>query len=332
MAVTSLSLVTLAQEYRGDVVRQINRRTATLKMLKIVPGEGKNIAWVPEFDGAFAETYTEGADVSTYGGDAQKSAILTWGLYRANISVTNLAMDGAASSAGPSGNLQLWARHVVNGSAKLAAALNADCFAGDGTGPKMTGLASAISASGTYATIDSAITTDWQSYEVTGAAAVSFSLIRDDLRQVYEKCGETPDMAVCSPAVFNKVGALFDNTRRSIDSVRGGNGPVKLDFGFMALEVDGTVFFRDKDCTANAIYYLNSDGVELQYLPSASQAMLIEAAGGEVQADDGFGAVPLGFKYEMLAKTGPAEKAEILFTGNLVVTRRNAHGKRLNIS
>lgn len=329
MSTTTLSLVTLAQEYRGDVVRQINRRTATLKMLRIVPGEGKNIAWVPEMDGSFAETYSEGADVSTYGQDAQSGAILTWGLYRANIAVTNLAMDGAASSSSPDGNLQLWARHVVNGSAKLASAINADLFAGDGTGTKITGFSTAIAGSGAYATLTDS---NWVSYEANAAASVTFALIREDLRHIYEACGETPDMAVCSPAVFNKVGALFDATRRQMDSVRGGNGAVKLEFGFQALEVDGTVFFRDKDCTANAIYYLNSDGVEIQYLPSASQALLIEAAGGEVQADDGFGPVPLGFKYEMLAKTGPAEKAEILWTGNLVVTRRNAHGKRTNIA
>lgn len=331
MAATTLSLVTLATEFRGDIVRQINRRVATLKMLKIVPGRSQNIAWVPEFDGAFAENYSEGADVSTYGQDGQSSAILTWGLYRSNISVTNLAMDAAAGTSTPEGNNELWARHVVNGSAKLAAHINTEVFAGPGTGTRMCGLATAI-GTGSYATIDGGVTTDWQSYVASTAAAVTFSLIRDDLREIYEACGETPDMAVCSPAVFNKVGALFDATRRNVDSVRGGMGMVKLEFGFQALEVDGTVFFRDKDCTADAIYYLNSDGVEVQYLPSASQQLLIEAAGGEVQADDGFGSVPLGFKYEMLAKTGPAEKAEILWTGQLVVTRRNTHGKRLNIA
>lgn len=329
MATTTLSLVTLAQEFRSDVVRQINRRTATLKMLRIVPGEGKNIAWVPEFDGAFTENYAEGADVSTYGGDAQSSAILTWGLYRSNFAVSNLAMDASSSSSSPDGNRQLWARHLVNGSAKLAAQLNTEIFAGPGTGTRMAGLGVAVDSSGTYATIDKAVTTDWQSYEVNGSpTAVTFALIREDLRQIYEKCGETPDMAVCTPTVFNKIGALFDATRRQLDSVRGPVGPVKLEFGFQALEVDGTVFFRDKDCTTDSIYYLNSDHVEIQYLPSASQQLLIEAAGGETHADDGFGSVPLGFKYEMLAKTGPAEKAEILWTGNLVVDRPNTCGKR----
>ncbi len=334
---TTLSLVTLAQEFRGDVVRQINRRCATLKMLRIVPGEGKNIAWAPEGDGALAENHAEGADATNFGGDAQSSAFLPWALYRSNIHVTNLAMDGAATSSSPLGNRQLWARHVMNGSAKLASQINQECYVGPGTGTRMAGFGVAIDDDNTYATMDrTSVSPDLSYFQSTvvdpgSATAISFALIRDDLRKIYEKSGETPDIAACSPAVFNAVGALFDATRRQIDSVRGGQGQVKLEFGFQALEVDGTVFFRDKDCTAATIYYLNTDHVEIQYLPSSSQAELIEAAGGPVQADDGFGPVPLGFKYEMLAKTGPAEKAEILWQGNLVIDQPNTCGVRKNV-
>jgi hypothetical protein len=223
---------------------------------------------------------------------------------------------------------------VVNASAALAALINTAMFSGTGSGTTATGLATAIDNANTYATLDRSTKTYFQSTVVDPGVdtAITFALIRDDLRQVYEACGETPDMACCSPTVFNKVGALFDATRRQVEAVRGPNGMVKLEFGFQALEVDGTVFFRDKDCTAKAIYYLNSDHVEIQYLPSASQQMLIEAAGGDVQADDGFGPVPLGFKYEMLAKTGPAEKAEVLWTGNLMVDRPNTCGVRKHVA
>lgn len=330
---TTLGLVTLSQEYRGDVVRQINRKCATLKMLRVVQGEGKNIAWAPEGDGSVVENYAEGADASNFGQDVQTAAYLSWSLYRGLIHVTNLAMDGASTSQSPEGNRQLWARALVNSSAKLASQLNQQLFAATGSGTTMTGLSVAIAAARTYATVDSTSATYFDATVVDPGTptAVTFALIRDDLRKIYEACGETPDMAVCSPAVFNKVGALFDATRRQIDSVRGGNGMVKLEFGFQALEVDGTVFYRDKDCTAQTIYYLNSEHVEIQYLPSASQAKLIEAAGGEMTADDGFGPVPLGFKYEMLAKTGASEKAEILWTGNLVVDRPNTCGVRKNV-
>lgn len=329
--VTTLSLVTLAQMYRGDVVRQINRRVVLLKMIKVVAGEGKNLAWAPEADGALAENYSEGADAANFGGDAQASAILTWGLYRANMHVTNLALDGASSSVDPTGNLQLWARQIVNGSAKLASIINKDCYSGAGSGTLLFGLDGAIgSNSNTYATIDRSSNSYFQPTVIDPGTdtAVTFAGIRDDIRQIYEACGENPDLGLCSPSLFNSIGALFDATRRQIQDVVTARGPIKLDFGYQALEVDGTVFVKDKDATAKSLYYLNTEHVELQYLPSAEQRMLMEAAEMEVEADDGFGQVPLGFKYEKLAKTGASEKAEVLWTGQLKVDRPNACGVR----
>lgn len=326
--VTSLSLVTLAQMFRGDVVRQINRRVVLLKMIRIVAGEGKNLAWAPEADGALAENYSEGADAANFGGDAQASAILTWGLYRSNFHVTNLALDGAASSADPDGNMQLWARQVINASAKLASKLNQECYSGAGTGTTIAGLDVAIgNDANTYATIDRTVGANAY-FKPTVVdpgvdTAVTFALIRDDIRKGYEACGENPDLGLCSPSLFNSIGALFDNTRRQIQDVTTARGPIRLDFGYQALEVDGTVFVKDKDATAKSLYYINTEHLELQYLPSAEQRMLMEMAEMEVEADDGFGQVPLGFKYEKLAKTGASEKAEILWTGQLKVDRPN---------
>lgn len=332
---TTLALVTLAQMFRGDVVRQINRQVQALKMVRIVAGEGKNVAWVAESSGAIAENYTDGLDASNYGGDAQASALLSWSLYRSAFHVTQLAMDGAASSASPLGNHQLWARQVVNGAAMLATKLNQEFFAGAGTGTTMAGLGVAIGLDdNTYAGIDKAANSYWRPTVVDPGSltAPTLALLRDDLRKVYEACGENPDVAMCSPSVFNVVGNLFDATRRQIDGIRTARGDIKLDFGYGAIEVDGCIFVKDKDCTANTIYYLNSSLIELQYLPSASQDRMIDGLNMPVQADDGFGRVPLGFKYEMLAKTGPSEKAEILATSQLVVTRPSAFGCRKNVA
>lgn len=334
---TTLALVVLAQNFRGDVVRQINRQVQALKFVKITAGAGKNVAWSPEGDGAIAENYTDGLDASNYGGDAQASALLSWSLYRSAFHVTQLAMDGAASSSDPLGNHALWARQVVNGAAKLASFINGKLFSGAGTGTEMCGLAEAIGKDDNiYAGINR-VTGGNEYWQPTVSdpgvlTAPTFALIRDDLRQIYETGGENPDVALCTPAVFNVVGNLFDSTRRQIDYVRTANGQVKLDFGYQALEVDGCVFVRDKDCTANAIYYLNTSEVELQYLPSAAQSRMIEGLDMAVAADDGYGQVPLGMKYEMLAKTGPSEKAEILATTQLVVKRPNRCGTRKNVA
>lgn len=335
--VTTLNLVTLAQAYRGDIVRQINRRTVLLKVLPIIAGAGLNVAFGPEGDGQIAENYADGADAANFGGDIQASAVLPWGLYRANIHVSNLAMDAAGSSSTPLGNQMLWGRNVVNGSAKLATTLNAALYSGAGTGTTIAGLNAAIgSATNTYAGIDRSQAGNAYFRPIVvdpgSLTAPTLAQVRDDMRLIYEASGENPDIAVCAPSVFNKIGSLFDATRRQIDNIQTARGMVRLDFGWQALEVDGMVFLKDKDATANQIYYLNSNHVKLQYLPPADQQAMLQTQTVMVEADDGFGAVPLGFKYEKLAKLGASERAEITSTLQLVVDRPNSCGIRKNVN
>lgn len=329
----STSLITLAQEYRGDVVRNINRRTMALKLLKVVQGSGKNIAWAPETSGQLAENYAEGADAANFGSDGQLAAVLPWALYRGNFHVSNLAMDTSVTASTPVGNRMLWARNLVNASAALAQLLNQEIYAGPGTGTRMAGLSVAIgSTTNTYAGL---LRTDSDKalfrptvIDPGSSTPVTFALIRDDLRQIYEACGETPDIALCSPAVFNAVGNLFDQNRRYVQSVETAKGKIDLSFGYAGIEVDGTVFVKDKDSTAGWIHYINSNHMHIEVLPPSSSV----GPAPQIQADDGFGPAPLGFKYELLAKTGPSEKAEVLSSLNLVVDRPNAHGVRKNVA
>lgn len=330
---TQLSLLTLAQTYRGDVVNQINKQVVLLKMIPIVQGQGQNCAWAVEKDGENVEAYSEGADAVNFGSTQQQSAILTWGLYRATPHVTQLAMDAAATAYDPTGNKQQWARQISAHSASLAVKLNQECFAGT---TNIVGLDSAIcSATNTYATIDSsqAANSFWRPTVVDPGTPTNptFALIRDDVRQIYEACGENPDLAICTPTVFNYIGGLFDNTRRNVEMATTARGSVKLDMGFQALELDGLLFMKERHATANRIYYINTAFLHLEVLPSATQRML-ERAGALVGADDGFGSIPLSFDYQPLAKTGASDKAQILSTCQLVVRRRNKHGARLNVS
>ena len=121
---------------------------------------------------------------------------------------------------------------------------------------------------------------------------------------------------ISSPARLNVIVWATVNMVTTFDTLH--SAARKLLAGFQAVEVDGTVVYRDKDCTANAIFYLNRDHLWLEILPSADQDRLIEAGGFDVAPEDGFSQVPLDMKLEMLAKTGPSDKAEILWQGNLV--------------
>jgi len=327
----TLALITLAQEYRGDIIRQINRRVTLLKLLRITRGAGQNVAWVAEGDGATAENYSEGADASNFTSDEQDPATLSWGLYRAPFKVTKLAMDAAATSRNPVGNRALLARNMANSAAKLADLVEDDLFNGAGTGTLIAGLDVAIGdTTNTYANIVRGSNAYWQPYVVDPGSATNISIaqIRTDIGQIGENCGESPDIAVCSTGVFNAVANLFDTNRRW-NMVNTSRGQIKLDAGYEGIEVDGCMFVKAFKATANQIYYLNSDHAEIQTLPDARVPFEVMDA---LSADDGYGSVPLDMMFEPLAKTGPLTKGEVLTTVQLKIERPNTCGVRKNVT
>lgn len=330
--VTSLSLLTLAQNYRGDIVNQINRKAALLRLLKISPGEGKNVAWVPEEDGAIAENYSDGADAANFGGDRQTGVTLNWGLYRSNIHVSSLAMDAAATSSTPLGNRRRWAREVVKGSGKLASLINQKLYSGPGTGTELAGLAVALDDDNTYGGINRLTVGNeyWRAniFDPGASTAPTLKMLRGDLAAIYDACGEVPQIAMVPSAGFNKIASLFDATRRQTQDVtlETPRGAVLIG-GANVVDVDGCKFIRDKDATASQIQYLNLDYVEAEFLPAAELAMFgIQ----QMESDDGFGALPLAMFYEKLAKLGASERAMVRTTVQLKVTRPNSCGQRRN--
>src|SRR5689334_9407110 len=107
-----LSLLALEQKLRGDIVEQINRRSALLRVIPIIPGEGKNCSWAVEGDGQVGENYAEGADALNFGSDAQKSAKLDWGHYRSAFHVSGTARRAAKRSSTPGGVQNLIGRNI----------------------------------------------------------------------------------------------------------------------------------------------------------------------------------------------------------------------------
>lgn len=337
----TLGLITLAQQYAGDVVRQVNRTCVALRVLPIIVGEGKNVAWAAESSGAVAEAYAETDDAANFGSDAQSGATLNWALLRSNFRVTGLARAAARTTQTPAGNIMLWARNLVNASASLSSLVNQYIFSGNGAAsPKqLTGLDAAIgSTSNTYATIDRTSASYWRPYLANPGVAtpITFGQLRSDISSIYSSSGEYPDLALCHPGVFDAIGGLFDANRQymqSVDSVTTARGRITLDGGYKAIVIDGCTFIKDKDATLEAgsgsgrIYYLNSNYVRLQVLPAAGQDMGLEPE-MMLRANDGFGEIPLMFRYEMLAKTGDSSKAQVLLYTELQVKRPNTCGMR----
>jgi len=255
--------------------------------------------------------------------DALSQAILSWGLYRSNFKVGDLARAAAKSSRTPTGLLRLWARNLMNAISKNASTINKALFSGTGSN-SIIGLDTALSDSNTYATVDrtQGANAGFRAKVIDPGQPTKTTIasVRDDLRQVFEISGEQPDMAWCSPTVYNSIGGQFDDTRRRVQEITTAAGVVKLDGSIGGIEIDGCTFFRDKDATASQIYYLNSDAYYVQYLPQdldVDDPAINDST--QEQGDDTFGTLPLGMIAEALAKTGAAAKAHVKVFAQLVV-------------
>lgn len=325
----------LSQVYRPRTVRTFNARSMLLRFLEKRRGSGKNCAWTWEGTGAIGENYSDGADVANTGSDSKNAATLSWGMYRSNFHITDFAAAVAASSNSPQDLLMLAGREYENATRKVASVLNVDGYSGAGTGTLIGGLDSALSDANTYAGVDrtQAANAGFRSLVVDPGAptAPTFALIRSDLAAIYDACGEVPPLAFGSTAVWNKIASLFTEFRRYVQEVNVAGRTVALDASVGAIEIDGCVFIKDKDATANSIYYINPSYVHWEYLPFAGQsAMMVNTA--EIQVDDGFGSMPLGMMVKPLSTAGAAQKMTCQVQLQLVVEKPNACGRRVNVS
>jgi hypothetical protein len=323
----------LSQNVRPNVVRTYNRRSTLMKTLRIEQGEGKNICWDWESDGAIAETFSDGEDVVNFGTDDLNQATLPWGLYRSNFKVGDLARAAARSSRTPTGLLRLWARAIMNAISKNASVINKGLFAGRGAN-SIIGLDDALDDANIYAGVDRSLPQN-AGFRATlidpgQPTKPSIAAVRDDLRLSFERSGIQPDLAITTPSIYNALGGRFDESRRRVQDITTARGTIRLDGSVGGIEVDGCVFLRDKDATPGSIYYLQTDVVRIEYLP---QDMEVEVPGTtQQQTDDGYGTVPLGMVVEPLAKTGDAMKSHVKVFLQMAVEAPHMCARRLNVA
>lgn len=335
----TVALLVLAQNYRGSLVKQINRRCVALRTLKIVPGAGQNVAIGVQKGGALAENYAEGADATNFGSDGEVPVTLNWGLYRAPFHITEHARRVAATTLTPDGVQNLVANKMQSASSALADVINTSIFTGAGTGTLMTGFDGAIgNLTNTYGGIDRTVGANsfWQPYLVNPGSltALTLALIRTDLGKIRDAGGECPDVAYVSTDVYNIVAGLFDDNRYYTQNIQTARGDIVLDASQRGIIVEGCTFLPDRSAPANTIYYVNSNYVEIQALPPDPRALeeLAAMGGMELLADDGYGAIPLGMVCEKLGRTGASDKYEMLSTVQLIVSRPNSCGVRRNVA
>lgn len=328
----------LAKTWGPQVRRALNSKAIGLMTLLSLspprPGRGKNVTESIELDGESAETYSDGADASTYTVNTIIQPVLSWGLYRANGKITNLARDTAGSSVGPQELVRIAGRELSNKSRALALKVGTDFYTGSGSNA-LIGLDSAVTDGNTYATIDRTSGTNAKYrakvIDPGSSTAITKALIRQDLAQIYDNGGSMPTLALCHTDVYLKLASLFDaNVQHQIST--DAEGRIVMKGGVDVIMFGGCLFMADRLATNNKIYYLTPESFQFEVLAKVAASELGDVDQGSMQLEMTGGQLPLGMYLESLARTGAAQKFSAYLTAQMLCVNPIENGVRLNVS
>ena len=174
----------------------------------------------------------------------------------------------------------------------------------DGTGyagKALTGLEAMVLNSGTYAGINSATYTWWQSYVESTGEALGLPKMRTAFNTPSVGGRDNPDLIVTTQTLFEKYEALVTTTIQM-----NAEGTKKLaDGGFQVLQFKGKPVVWDEKCPAGTMYFLNTGHMNLV-----------------VHEDANFETTDF-----VKPEDQDALVAQILWMGNLTTDRRASHSK-----
>jgi hypothetical protein len=339
MSTTALSSIasSLTVIFEDQIQSQINRATVLLQVLPTGFGStGKDISWVARFGSALGGARGEGVAVATFNSDTKVPAKLDYGTYDDAFGVTGKALAGARASGNPSDLANLFVEELSETVERLAKGIAIDIYTGSGATDFIFGLVAtggAIMSTGTYATIDRAVRTQWQGTVMSNGAvgrALTFALMREMRRRIYTASGLKPDLIVCEPALHEKYGTLFGQQRRYITEVRLRGAMITLDGGYQMLEFDGIPVLEDVDAPAGMMLFLNTRYVRVLQLPdevndvNQSKAMIGLAGTSEEQL--GMPSAKLRARINPLSRDGDLYKFQLILYPQLQVRRPNSCG------
>lgn len=328
----------LATIFQDKIVAQTNRSVVLAQLLPFAPGTGKNLQWDVEFKAsgeATDSTIADGADVATYQDDDIVPAVLQWGTYSEAFGLTGKARAVASAAGNPNDLEDLFGQKIERAVRRLTKNIGKDLWSGAGGTNQIAGLdgGGAVAATGTYAGIARATYAEWAANVLANGAvprALTFSLMRDMRRKIYEASGEMPDLIVCDALQHEKYGLLFGSERRYVQEVSLRGQRIVLDGGYRALEFDGIPVIADVNCPAGKMFFLNSNYIKIRQLPDVVDA--VNGGAGKVQLhgtpEEQFGAqmTALTARINPLARTGDAYKFQLILYPQLQVERCNAQG------
>lgn len=182
---------------------------------------------------------------------------------------------------------------------------------GDGTGNSgkdLLGLEAIIKqdpTTGTLGGVNSATSTFWRNYASTsvGSFATNGLTAMSTAMRTLTRGGDRPDLIVTGSTIFGYLETVANGRAQFLN-------PKLADLGFQALKFEGVDVIFDSACPSDRMYFINTEYLKLAYHPDKffSVGKFIEPANAD-------GTV-----------------AKILFYGQLVTDRREAHGVLSGIS
>jgi hypothetical protein len=333
----------LSVQFQPKMDRQFNRLSVLASVLQTKPGAGQNLTWDVRFSRSTQPAnFTEGSDVSAgeFQTDPTVPASLSWGQYRTGFSISGLALTAARSSANsPEALMQLFEGNLEDAASALISKINGDLFTGAGTGTLIAGLygSGALATTGTYANVARGTYAEWASNVLANGAvprALTKALLDQLEEQIFNDCSMPPDLIVGSPGVIRKYESLFDSVIRTAPAGAPANSgelsviqKLQMNSGYTGLTYKGIPVLRDRNATAGKLAMLNSQMVEIATLaqdPVTSASSKTDRSagnGGEPPAPSG-----IQVRVEPLAKTGDANKFQLVTYVQLKVRRPNACG------
>jgi hypothetical protein len=353
MAIFSFSDLSAAYPsfYAGELRPQMQRKAPLLRYLPVKPcSTGDSARWLTSFAGQTSGNVNiDGGNFITAAADPRVPATLALGAVSAPAKVTTAAQWKASAQSVQPNLMDLFGQNLMEGLNAAVKLINQQLFNGSGSSNQLTGLSSAIASTGTYANIAQSTYANWASQTKANGGtlrSLSLALIKQTTTAIAQNSPYgRPDFAVMPSALMDVLEGLFDGTlytQAGLNNVAQGGvvktngGQIVQSTGFRTLywASQGITFIEDPDCTNtaqtnanNAIYFLNSNAVEIQYLVPTSVGQYVSDQKSMQAQEQGLGGLGgLLFDFRMRPRTQYSDEGDITCALNVVVKDRAACG------
>jgi len=336
----------LPVQYR-ELVNCVQRLSPIVRSLALVNGAtGQNINFDVKIGGKTATNVElDGGNLPTATADQRNSVTLPYGSYAAGMQLTDKLRRTLGAIQSHDFLKNAMQQDLVESMTAAVKLINQQIYSGTGSSNQMTGLSTAVAASGAYGGLTNA--TYWVSQVSENGGTprnVTIPIIRTHLSAMATNAGNVygrPDLAFCKPAIFDAVLNLFSVTT-FVDGFGSGlavnPGTFYTAYGTVSNTgfrkftwgSEGITFIEDPDVTHTGstnptagIYFINSQAVTLEQLPPAE--MYMTSAETMAAAQETLGPIAgLAFELQPRGRTKTATEWDATAMVGLKVRQRGA--------